>query len=79
MEGNKVVLSLDEYLKLYDNKKETDQTIKEIIEHLFNCLEEDNGEISFDKYNISTSKMKRLLEKYDKERFELITKELKEE
>lgn len=79
MDENRVVLKLEEYLKLYDNKKEVDQTIKEIIEHLFNCLEEDNGEIVFDRYNISKQKMKNLLERYDKERFEMIAKELKEE
>lgn len=72
MEENKVVLSLQEYLKLYDNSKEIDNTLKELKHYLFNAFEynKEKNIMKFDKYNLSDVKMTNLIKKLFPDEFE---------
>ena len=80
MEENKVTLSLEEYLKLYDTKKQIEQNIKELIDYLFEIgLEIEKSEAVFDRYNLSNERMKKMLINIDKERFEAQEKAMKED
>ena len=72
MEDNKVILTLDEYLKMYDYEKEIDSTLKELKEYLFSAFEynDEKDIIKFDKYNLNDNKMTNLLKKLFPREFE---------
>ena len=63
MEENRITISLQEYLKLYDKSKEIDSDLKELKNYLFNCFEykKDKDTIIFDKYNLNNNKITNLL------------------
>lgn len=65
MEDNKITLSLEEYLKMYDYSREVNSTLKELKEYLFSAFEYDGEKdtIKFDKYNLNDIKMTNLLKK----------------
>ena len=78
---NTVTLSLDEYLKLYDTKKEMDTNIKILIDYLFDKgfeLNEKN-ELKFERYNLSESYMAKILKSIDGEKYKNLEIILKEE
>lgn len=71
MEENKVILSLEEYLKLYDGQKERDKEFQTLLAMIFENTELTNNkkDLRFDYYN---SKMMSYLkqnypEKYQKQ------------
>lgn len=72
MEDNKITLTLEEYLKMYDYSKEIDNTLKELKQYLFNAFEYDDEKdtIKFDKYNLNDNKMTNLLKKLFPNEFE---------
>ena len=64
MEENKVILTLTDYLKMYDNQKENDKEKEILLELVFNDTEltNNNQDLKFDYYN--SKLMKFLKEKY---------------
>ena len=72
MEENRINISLQEYIKLYDKSKEIDSDLKELKNYLFNCFEykNDKDTIIFDKYNLNNNKMTNLLKKLFPDEFE---------
>lgn len=78
---NKVILSLEDYLKLRDSKIDQDKNISEIVNLLFNCFELNNekNDLMFDKYDVSTSRIKLLLKELDPERYQKLLDILKKE
>lgn len=72
MEDNKVTLTLEEYLKMYDYSREVNSALKELKEYLFSAFEyyEEKDTIKFDKYNLNDTKMTNLLKKLFPNEFE---------
>jgi len=68
---NKVVLTLEEYLKLRDSKINEDKNINLLINLLFNCFEltKDKKDLRFETYKLSESRTKALLKELNPGRY----------
>mgnify|MGYP005797114385 CR=1 FL=1 len=78
MEENKVMISLEEYIKLYEGQKENNTEIQLLLELIFNDTEltSNNNDLKFDYYN--NKLMRYLKEKYPdryKKQIELLKEE----
>lgn len=78
MEENKVTISLEDYLKLYESQKEKNLELNIIIELLFQDTEltSDGNKLKFDYYN---SKLMGYLKEHYPEKYEKQIKYLKED
>lgn len=78
---NKVILTLDEYLKMRDTKINQDKNISELLNLLFNCAElnRDKTDIKIETYRLREERMKILLKELDPERYQKLLETLKQE
>lgn len=78
---NKVILTLDEYLKMRDNKINQDKNISELLNLLFNCAElnRDKTDLKIETYHLREERMKILLKELDPERYQKLLETLKQE
>lgn len=78
MEENKVTITLEQYIELYEGQKERNTEMQVLLELLFNDTEltTDKKDLKFDYYN---SKLTRFLKEKYPERYEKQLKILKEE
>lgn len=78
---NKVILTLDEYLKMRDTKINQDKNISELLNLLFNCAElnRDKTDLKFETYHLREERMKILLKEVDPERYQKLLETLKQE
>lgn len=78
---NKVILTLDEYLKMRDTKINQDKNISELLNLLFNCAElnRDKTDLKIETYHLREERMKILLKEVDPERYQKLLDTLKQE
>lgn len=78
---NKVILTLDEYLKIRDTKINQDKNISELLNLLFNCAElnRDKTDLKIETYHLREERMKILLKEIDPERYQKLLDTLKQE
>lgn len=78
---NKVILTLDEYLKMRDTKINQDKNISELLNLLFNCAElnRDKTDLKIETYHLREERMKILLKEVDPERYQKLLETLKQE
>ena len=78
MEENKVVITLSEYIRLYESQKEKNLELNMILELIFNDTEltNDGNNLKFDYYN---SKLMGYLKEHYPEKYEKQIKYLKED
>ncbi len=78
---NKVILTLEEYLKIRDTKINQDKNISELLNLLFNCAElnRDKTDLKIEKYHLREERMKILLKEVDHERYQKLLETLKQE
>lgn len=78
---NKVILTLDEYLKMRDTKINQDKNISELLNLLFNCAElnRDKTDLKIETYHLRKERMKILLKEVDPERYQKLLETLKQE
>ena len=78
MEENKVTISLEEYIKLYEGQKEHNTEMQVLLELIFQDTEltTDENELKFDYYN---SKLMRFLKEKYPDRYKKQIELLKEE
>ncbi len=78
---NKVILTLDEYLKMRDTKINQDKNISELLNLLFNCAElnKDKTDLKIETYHLREERMKILLKELDSERYQKLLETLQKE
>lgn len=78
---NKVILTLDEYLKMRDAKINQDKNISELVNLLFNCAElnRDKTDLKIETYCLKEERVKILLKVLDPERYQKLLDTLKQE
>ena len=78
---NRVILTLDEYLKMRDTKINQDKNISELLNLLFNCAElnRDKTDLKIETYHLREERMKILLKEVDPERYQKLLETLKQE
>lgn len=78
---NRVVLSLEDYLKMRDSKIIQDKNISELVNLLFNCAElnRDKTDLKIETYHLREERIKILLKELDPERYQKLLKTLKQE
>lgn len=78
---NKVILTLDEYLKMRDTKINQDKNISELLNLLFNCVElnRDKTDLKIETYHLREERIKILLKEVDPERYQKLLDTLKQE
>lgn len=78
---NKVILTLDEYLKMRDTKMQQDKNISELINLLFNCAElnRDKTDLKFETYHLRDERIKVLIKELDYERYQKTLEILRQE
>lgn len=78
---NKVILTLEEYLKMRDSKMNQDKNISELINLLFNCAElnRDKTDLKIDTYCLKEERVKILLKELEPKRYEKLLEILKGE
>ncbi len=78
---NKVILTLDEYLKMRDTKINQDKNISELLNLLFNCAElnRDKTDLKIETYHLKEERMIILLKEVDPERYQKLLDTLKQE
>lgn len=78
---NKVILTLEEYLKMRDSKIDNDNNIRELINLLFNCMElnRDKTDLKIETYYLKEERVKILLKELDSERYQKLLETLQKE
>ena len=78
---NKVILTLDEYLKMRDTKINQDKNISELLNLLFNCAElnKNKTDLKIETYHLREERMKILLKELDSERYQKLLETLQKE
>lgn len=78
---NKVILTLEEYLKMRDSKINQDKNICELVNLLFNCAElnRDKTDLKIETYHLREERVKILLKELDQERYQKLLDTLKQE
>lgn len=78
---NRVVLSLEDYLKMRDSKIMQDKNISELVNLLFNCAElnRDKTDLKIETYHLREERIKILLRELDPERYQKLLETLQKE
>ena len=78
---NRVILTLDEYLKMRDSKVNQDKNISELVNLLFNCAElnRDKTDLKIETYHLREERIKILLKELDLDRYQKLVETLKKE
>lgn len=78
---NRVILTLDEYLRMRDSKMNQDKNISELVNLLFNCAElnRDKIDLKIETYHLREERMKILLKELDPDRYQKLLETLQKE
>lgn len=78
---NRVILTLEDYLKMRDANINNDRNISELLNLLFNCAElnRDKTDLKIESYHLREERVRILLKEIDSERYEKLLKTLKDE
>lgn len=78
---NRVILTLDEYLRMRDSKMNQDKNISELVNLLFNCAElnRDKTDLKIETYHLREERMKILLKELDPDRYQKLLETLQKE
>ena len=78
---NKVILTLEDFLKIRDSKITQNKNISELVNLLFNCMElnKNKEDLNFEIYSLKEERVKILLKELDPERYQKLLETLKQE
>lgn len=78
---NKVILTLEDFLKIRDSKITQNKNISELVNLLFNCMElnKNKEDLNFETYSLKEERVKILLKELDPERYQKLLETLKQE
>lgn len=78
---NKVILTLEEFLKMRDTQINQNKNISELVNLLFSCLglNRDKTDLKMETYYLKEERVKILLKELDAQRYEKLIEILKKE